>query len=94
MFMRSQPFLRNQRGSSGMLFAIGLPLSMGGAALAVDSGQWILASQKSKQIADLAVLASAYAVGAGDVAAPGNSDPNGTKTGSKRSAALTASVAR
>ena len=94
MFMRSQPFLRNQRGSSGMLFAIGLPLSMGGAALAVDSGQWILASQKSKQIADLAVLASAYAVGAGDVAAPGNSDPNGTKTGSKRSAALTAMATR
>lgn len=52
---------RDERGNALALTAIGLPLLLGSAGLAVDTTQWVLAKRQVQTVADAAAMAGAYA---------------------------------
>jgi hypothetical protein len=53
---------RNRRGSIAPLLAIGLPLLIGCAGLAVDVMQWTLAKRELQRVTDSAAIAGVYSV--------------------------------
>jgi len=56
----SRSLLRNQQGNVLVIAALGLPLLMGCAGLAVDTTQWMLAKREVQSAADAGAIAGVY----------------------------------
>src|SRR5918996_3749724 len=60
--------LGDERGNVLALTAVGLPLILGCAALAVDTAQWVFAKRELQSAADAAAIAGVYGlIQAGDM---------------------------
>jgi hypothetical protein len=59
---RLRSLLADQRGNVLALAAVGLPLLMGCAGLAVDTVQWVLAKRQIQETADGAAIAAVHAL--------------------------------
>lgn len=60
--------LANERGNAMALFALALPLMIGGVGLAVDTARWVLLKRQLQQVADSAAMSGSYtAIRGGDI---------------------------
>jgi hypothetical protein len=69
-----QRLFRDRRGNIIVIVAFVLPLLIGGAGLAVDTFQWVLAKRQMQQAVDAAATAGVYSLVRGEDAQHGSAD--------------------
>ncbi|HXV29445.1 MAG TPA: pilus assembly protein TadG-related protein, partial [Sinorhizobium sp.] len=64
-FLRKRAFGADRKGATAIIFAVSLPVLVGGAGLGVEVGYWHLSQRELQTAADLAANAGAVALRGG-----------------------------